>query len=105
MNEMLPHLVSLLAGGGFVAVVNALANRSKTRAETENMSIKSLLEVDERMSNRMTSLETRLAAYEEKNAELRGEILELKAENHRLQLELERMEVSINGSYKKKETK
>jgi len=87
--------VSLLAGGGAVAAINAIATRGKTKAEAENTSIRSLLEVDERMNLRMTGLETRLAGYEEKIAELRSEILELEADKHRLQLMIDSLESSI----------
>ena len=97
MENIVTHGISLLGGGVLVAIITAFANRGKTKAEAENLSIKSLLEVDERMSARLNGLEERLARYEEKNAELRDENIQLKEEISELKLKIRGLEMELNG--------
>lgn len=93
-------LCSLLGGGVIGVVVKAMTEKGKLNAEATNTNIKSLLEIDQRMNERMSKLEARVANLEQENYKLKSEKLNLEKETAKLKLtinelkeENERLEV------------
>lgn len=79
-------IIGSLFGGGVIGVIiKALMERKKVDAEANNTNIKSLLEIDQRMNERMAKLEERVANLEQENYRLKSEKLILEKEAHRLQ--------------------
>lgn len=79
-------IIGSLFGGGVIGVIiKAFMERKKVNAEATNTNIKSLLEIDQRMNERMAKLEERVANLEQENYKLKSEKLTLEKENHRLQ--------------------
>ena len=79
-------IIGSLFGGGVIGVIiKALMERKKVDAEANNTNIKSLLEIDQRMNERMAKLEERVANLEQENYKLKSEKLILEKEAHRLQ--------------------
>lgn len=84
--NVLTILGSLLGGGVIGVIVKALTEKSKLNAEATNTNIKSLLEIDQRMNERMAKLEERVANLEQENYKLKSEKLSLEKETARLKL-------------------
>lgn len=78
-------LGSLFGGGVIGVIIKALMERKKVNAEANNTNIKSLLEIDQRMNERMAKLEERVANLEQENYKLKSDKLALEKETHRLQ--------------------
>lgn len=78
-------LGSLFGGGVIGVIIKAFMERKKVNAEATNTNIKSLLEIDQRMNERMAKLEERVANLEQENYKLKSDKLTLEKENHRLQ--------------------
>lgn len=78
-------LGSLFGGGVIGVIIKAFMERKKVNAEATNTNIKSLLEIDQRMNERMAKLEERVANLEQENYKLKSDKLMLEKENHRLQ--------------------
>ena len=75
-------IVSCIFGaGGIASVVTALVSRKKNNAEAEATHIRSILEIDERIYDRLTKLEERVATLERENFELKQRELQLTHEN------------------------
>jgi CII-binding regulator of phage lambda lysogenization HflD len=86
-------IVGSLLGGGVVGViVKTVAERGKVNAEATNTNIKSLLEIDQRMNERMAKLEERVANLEQENYKLKSEKLNLEKETHKLKLKIIELE-------------
>lgn len=86
-------IVGSLLGGGVVGViVKTVAERSKVNAEATNTNIKSLLEIDQRMNERMAKLEERVANLEQENYKLKSEKVNLEKETHKLKLKISELE-------------
>lgn len=85
-------LVSLLGGGVIGVIVKALTEKKKLNAEATNTNIKSLLEIDQRMNERMTKLEERVANLEQENYKLKSDKLSLEKETHKLKLTVHTLE-------------
>lgn len=83
---------SLLGGGVIGVIVKTVAERSKVKAEATNTNIKSLLEIDQRMNERMAKLEERVANLEQENYKLKSEKLNLEKETHKLKLKIQELE-------------
>jgi predicted nuclease with TOPRIM domain len=97
--------ITMIGGGAGVALINWLSHRREGNAAAENISVKTILEIDERVSEKVARLETRMghleekcAALEEKNSRLiednntkNQEISSLKIENHALRNKIERL--------------
>lgn len=112
-------VVALFGGGVVGVVIKAFTEKTKLNAEANNTNIKSLLEIDQRMNERMAKLEERVANLEQENYKLKSDKLALEKETHRLealvsQLELDKKELyeencalksEINSLKKKKEAK
>ena len=73
-------IVSLLGGGVIGVIVKALTEKGKIKAEATNTNIKSLLEIDQRMNERMAKLEERVANLEQENYKLKSDKLSLEKE-------------------------
>lgn len=78
-------LGSLFGGGVIGVIIKAFMERKKVNAEATNTNIKSLLEIDQRMNERMAKLEERVANLEQENYKLKSDKLTLEKENNRLQ--------------------
>ena len=63
-------IVALFGGGVVGVVIKALTEKKKINAEANNTNIKSLLEIDQRMNERMAKLEERVANLEQENYKL-----------------------------------
>lgn len=83
---------SLLGGGVIGVIVKALTEKKKVNAEATNTNIKSLLEIDQRMNERMAKLEERVANLEQENYKLKSEKLNLEKETHKLKLRIQDLE-------------
>lgn len=91
--ESVVTVIAALFGGGVVGVViKALTEKRKINAEANNTNIKSILEIDQRMNERMAKLEARVANLEQENYKLKSEKLELEKETHRLENVISRLE-------------
>ena len=83
--ESLVTVIISLFGGGVVGIaIKAFAEKKKVNAEATNTNIKSLLEIDQRMNERMAKLEERVANLEQENYKLKSDKLALEKETHRL---------------------
>ena len=79
-------VIAALFGGGVVGVIiKAFTEKKKLNAEANNTNIKSLLEIDQRMNERMAKLEERVANLEQENYKLKSDKLALEKEAHRLE--------------------
>ncbi len=78
-------VVALFGGGVVGVVIKALTEKKKLNAEANNTNIKSLLEIDQRMNERMAKLEERVANLEQENYKLKSDKLLLEKETHRLE--------------------
>ena len=78
-------IVALFGGGVVGVVIKAFTEKRKINAEANNTNIKSILEIDQRMNERMAKLEARVANLEQQNYKLKSEKLELERETHRLE--------------------
>ena len=85
MTTLVTIIGSLFGGGVIGVIIKAFMERKKVNAEATNTNIKSLLEIDQRMNERMAKLEERVANLEQENYKLKSEKLTLEKENHRLQ--------------------
>ena len=85
--EFILAIVGAFGGGaGIAGIITAILSKKKTDAEAQNTNIKSILEIDGRLNDRMAKLEERVAKLEEENLKLKMENLKLR---HRLGLEPE----------------
>lgn len=85
-------IVALFGGGVVGVVIKALTEKRKINAEANNTNIKSILEIDQRMNERMAKLEARVANLEQENYKLKSEKLELEKETHRLEAVISHLE-------------
>lgn len=92
IQSLVTVIVSLFGGGVVGVVIKAFVEKKKVNAEATNTNIKSLLEIDQRMNERMAKLEERVANLEQENYKLKSEKLSLEKENHRLETMVERLE-------------
>lgn len=83
---------SLLGGGVIGAIVKSLTEKRKVNAEAINTDIKSMLEIDQRMNERMSKLEARVANLEQENYKLKSEKLNLEKETQKLKLNISELE-------------
>lgn len=82
--NLITVIVALLGGGVVGVVIKAFTEKKKLNAEANNINIKSLLEIDQRMNERMAKLEERVANLEQENYKLKSDKLALEKETHRL---------------------
>ena len=84
ITNLITVIVALFGGGVVGVVIKAFTEKKKLNAEANNTNIKSLLEIDQRMNERMTKLEERVANLEQENYKLKSDKLSLEKETHRL---------------------
>ena len=104
ISNLITVIIALFGGGVVGVVIKALTEKRKINAEANNTNIKSLLEIDQRMNERMAKLEERVAHLEQENYKLKSDKLtlekenkELHEENDALKLELETFKGSTNS--------
>ena len=104
ISNLITVIVALFGGGVVGVVIKALTEKRKINAEANNTNIKSLLEIDQRMNERMAKLEERVANLEQENYKLKSDKLtlekenkELHEENDALKLELKTLKGSTNN--------
>ena len=85
-------IVALFGGGVVGVIIKALTEKRKVNAEATNTNIKSLLEIDQRMNERMAKLEERVANLEQENYKLKSEKLSLEKETHKLKTAIQTLE-------------
>lgn len=93
ITNLITVIVALFGGGVVGVVIKAFTEKKKVNAEANNTNIKSLLEIDQRMNERMAKLEERVANLEQENYKLKSDKLVLEKENHRLEAVVLKMEV------------
>ena len=86
VTNIITVIVALFGGGVVGVVIKAFTEKKKLNAEANNTNIKSLLEIDQRMNERMAKLEERVANLEQENYKLKSDKLSLEKEAHRLEL-------------------
>lgn len=92
LNSLMTVIISLFGGGVVGVAIKAFAEKKKVNAEATNTNIKSLLEIDQRMNERMAKLEERVANLEQENYKLKSDKLALEKETHRLQILVTKLE-------------
>ena len=92
VSNLITVIVALFGGGVVGVVIKALTEKRKINAEANNTNIKSLLEIDQRMNERMAKLEERVANLEQENYKLKSEKLILEKETHKLKLKINELE-------------
>ena len=85
-------IVALFGGGVLGVIIKALTEKKKVNAEATNTNIKSLLEIDQRMNERMAKLEARVANLEQENYKLKSEKLNLEKETYKLKQKIQDLE-------------
>lgn len=92
ITSLMTVIISLFGGGVVGVVIKAFTEKKKVNAEATNTNIKSLLEIDQRMNERMAKLEERVANLEQENYKLKSDKLVLEKETHRLQILVTKLE-------------
>ncbi len=92
-------VVALFGGGVVGVVIKAFTEKKKLNAEANNTNIKSLLEIDQRMNERMAKLEERVANLEQENYKLKSDKLVLEKEAHRLETLVAELEADKKELY------
>lgn len=92
-------VVALFGGGVVGVVIKAFTEKKKLNAEANNTNIKSLLEIDQRMNERMAKLEERVANLEQENYKLKSDKLALEKEAHRLEILVAELETDKKELY------
>lgn len=99
ITNMITVVVALFGGGVVGVVIKAFTEKKKLNAEANNTNIKSLLEIDQRMNERMAKLEERVANLEQENYKLKSDKLALEKEAHRLEALVSQLEVEKKELY------
>lgn len=99
ITNIITVVVALFGGGVVGVVIKALTEKKKLNAEANNTNIKSLLEIDQRMNERMAKLEERVANLEQENYKLKSDKLILEKEAHRLETLVLRLETEKKELY------
>ena len=92
-------LVALFGGGVVGVIIRALVEKRKINAEANNTNIRSLLDIDQRMNERMAKLEERVANLERENYELKTEKLDLEKKTHNLEATIVQLEAEKQALY------
>lgn len=99
ISNLITVIVSLFGGGVVGVVIKALMEKDKTDAEANNTNIKSLLEIDQRMNERMAKLEERVANLEQENYKLKSDKLKLEKEAHKLENDITQLKAENKELY------
>ncbi len=92
ITNLITVIVALFGGGVVGVVIKALTEKKKLNAEANNTNIKSLLEIDQRMNERMAKLEERVANLEQENYKLKSDKLNLEKETHKLKMTIDTLQ-------------
>lgn len=92
ITSLVSIIVALFGGGVIGVIAKAITEKKKFNAEATNTNIKSLLEIDQRMNERMAKLEERVANLEQENYKLKSEKLSLEKETHKLKLTINELQ-------------
>ena len=99
ITNLITVIVALFGGGVVGVVIKAFTEKKKLNAEANNTNIKSLLEIDQRMNERMAKLEERVANLEQENYKLKSDKLALEKETHRLEVLVTELEADKKELY------
>lgn len=99
ISSIVAVIVALFGGGVVGVVIKALTEKKKVNAEANNTNIKSLLEIDQRMNERMAKLEERVANLEQENYKLKSDKLELERTVHKLEVTVAQLEAEKKELY------
>ena len=99
ITNIITIIVALFGGGVVGVVIKAFTEKKKLNAEANNTNIKSLLEIDQRMNERMAKLEERVANLEQENYKLKSDKLALEKEAHRLEALVSQLEIDKKELY------
>ena len=99
ITNLITVIVALFGGGVVGVVIKAFTEKKKLNAEANNTNIKSLLEIDQRMNERMAKLEERVANLEQENYKLKSDKLALEKEAHRLEVLVTKLEADKKELY------
>lgn len=99
ITNLITVIVALFGGGVVGVVIKAFTEKKKLNAEANNTNIKSLLEIDQRMNERMAKLEERVANLEQENYKLKSDKLALEKEAHRLEVLVAELEADKKELY------
>ena len=99
VTNLITVIVALFGGGVVGVVIKAFTEKKKLNAEANNTNIKSLLEIDQRMNERMAKLEERVANLEQENYKLKSDKLVLEKETHRLEALVTELEADKKELY------
>ena len=99
ITNLIAVIVALFGGGVVGVVIKAFTEKKKLNAEANNINIKSLLEIDQRMNERMAKLEERVANLEQENYKLKSDKLALEKEAHRLEVLVTKLEADKKELY------
>lgn len=82
-NNIIALIIAIFGSGGIATLVTAWAAKKKNQAEAGATNVKSILEIDSRLNERITRLEERVGILEKENFELKQKELQLKHENQK----------------------
>lgn len=94
--EIISILVAIIGSGGVATIITALASRRKNNATADATNVKSILEIDARLNERITRLEERVTALEQENLLLKQNEIKLVHENEVLREENSELKVENN---------
>ena len=77
-------LTAVLSSGVITALITAVTVRKKNNADADATNVRSILDVDTRLAERLASLEERIAQLESENFELKSRLLSLNHENDKV---------------------
>ena len=78
MENWVGSLFTVIGSGAIGAIITAIATKRKSDAEAQHTNVQALLEVDERLNERISKLEERVAALEAENIQLKEENIMLR---------------------------
>lgn len=82
-------VTSILGGGVIGVVVTALVNKKKVNADAESVGIKSMLDINAAINDRLMHVEGRVANLEKENFTVKEENLLLRSENAAMKKEID----------------
>ena len=90
MDSLTLNALLTVGGSALAAIITAIGSWNKTRSEAVDSSIMHLLQIDDRMKQRVESLENEIDALRRENSELRLAAIESQTKAAKLKVMLER---------------